>query len=132
MKLQEYVQRRSTAADEFDRFAHRSDGASVASSLATGLTLLRNSMFTRIDQDVVRFFGMDSMLAPLSADKSERKTKVEIELFQIIQSFDEVRQSNYIRMDDEWFVQWLARLRLGKQWMEIKPANKRFINLPQP
>jgi hypothetical protein len=53
------------------------------------------------------------MLAPLSVLKSERETSVEIELYAIAESAAEIDNSNYIRCEGDWPLQWLTRLRLG-------------------
>ena len=94
----------------------------VTQSLATGMTVLRNTMFTRVHDDVQRAFGMDSMLAPVSEEKSQRHAEIEIELFQIAQSVDEVKRSGYAAIDDDWYLNWLARLRLGEHWRNIRKA----------
>jgi hypothetical protein len=112
MQLDSIIARGSEAARQFDEHERRSDGARLAGSLAHGLSLLRDLMFTRLHDDVERNFGQDSMLMPLSLKDTESLTKLEIELFQIAVAAAEARTRGYVR-DAAWFSQWLARMRLG-------------------
>ena len=56
---------------------------------------------------------MDSILAPISEEKSERLAKIEIELYQIAVSAAAARAGDYADGHRDWYWQWLARLRLG-------------------
>src|SRR5688572_5049336 len=114
------IQRRAEAAAAFDQHENRGDGARVAGSLADGLNLLCDFFYTRIHGDVEKVFGMDSMLVPVSPLKSEENTKREIDLYQIVESAEEVRVHGYSGSDDDWYLNWLARLRLGD--LEATPA----------
>ena len=113
MQLQDSPQQRADAACELDEHEARNDGAQIANSLACGLTLLRDALLRRVHRDVERFYGVDSMLAPLSVLKSEHETSVEIELYVIAESAAEVDNSKYVRRGGDWFLQWLTKLRLG-------------------
>jgi hypothetical protein len=113
MSTQDRCQRRADAAVEFDRREQRSDGARVVNLLADGLSMLRDLLFTRIHGDVETLFGLDSMLLPISALKSETNTKTEIEIYQIVESMADTVANHYIKADDTWYVEWLGRLRLG-------------------
>ncbi len=83
MQIEEFVQRRTDAAQEFNLHEDRSDGLEIAGSLASGLTILRDALYKRVHEDVQRQRGMDSILMPISEEKSERLAKIEIELYQI-------------------------------------------------
>lgn len=110
----ECMVRRARAVAEFDKQSGTSNGALTANSLAYGLTLLRNSMFARIHEDVEKVFGMDSMLLPISQKQSESRAKTEIEIFQIAVSIAEVKEQSDIQFNNDWYLSWLGRLRLGE------------------
>ena len=112
------------AIEEFNRHEHRGDGAQVAGSLAGGLTVIRDSLYARMHDDVERKLGMDSMLRPISDNKAERLTKAEIELYQIAESAVAARQHGYVRTDDDWYLQWLTRLRLGPGRADERVVNR--------
>lgn len=113
MQLEECTVRRAEAANEFDTTFQREDGAHVTNSLAYGLTTLRNLLYTRVHDDVESTFGVDSMLLPVSKDQSERITKTEIELYQLVISADEVKQRGYLDASENWYLPWLGKLRCG-------------------
>ena len=112
MNTQEVVSRCSTLAEEFDQHEHRSDGLHIVESICGGLTLIRDSVYARIHADVERRMGRDSLIYPLSEEKSERTTKLEIEMYQIVVAADAAQAKGYVA-DANWFRDWLARLRLG-------------------
>ena len=112
MNAQEIVSRCSTAAEEFDHHEHRSDGLQVIESLCGGLTLIRDAVYARVHADVERRMGMDSMIFPLSEEKSERTTKLEIEIYQIVVAAGAAQARGYVA-DGNWFRDWLAELRMG-------------------
>jgi hypothetical protein len=111
METEESIQHQQ-AVEEFNKHQHRGDGARVAGSLAGGLTLLRDLLYVRLHDDVERRVGMDSMLSPVSLEKTARTTKAEIDLFQTAVSSLTVRQQKYL--DDDWYLGWLTRFRLGR------------------
>ena len=113
MDAQDIAKRRAAAADDFNRHERRSDGERVIASLGGGLTLLRDSLYARLHDDVQRRLGMDSMLSPLSEEKTERMTKLEIELFQMVVSAATVRQRGYANGADDWYLHWMGQFRLG-------------------
>jgi hypothetical protein len=113
MSVESSLRDSGRAVEEFNRHEDRQDGLRIVNSLVAGLTVLRDVTFRRVHADVQRLYGMDSMLIPLSLEKSERQTKTQIEIFQIVEATVAARQHDYIRPDDEWFADWLARLRLG-------------------
>ena len=103
------------AVEEFDRHEKRTDGVRVVSSLAGGLAVLREALYLRVHQDVERMIGRDSMLIPLSESKSRQRTKDEIETYQVAESTAAVRDFGYVGTNDDWYLAWLARLRLGER-----------------
>lgn len=113
MQSDDSAVRRTQAAEEFSQHEHRTDGAVVAGSLRGGLLVLRDSLYVRVHYDVQSRMGMDSMLAPVSEEKTQRVTKLEIELYQIAVSAAAVQERGYVSTKDDWYLQWLAKLRLG-------------------
>jgi hypothetical protein len=116
MSLQDTIDRRTDAAAEFDGKQADGQGTKVANSLSHGLSALRTALFKRIHEDVERYYGADSMLSPFSAKslhKMETNTMVEIEIYQVAVSCEEVRDRSYVA-DLEWYRDWLSRLRLGE------------------
>jgi hypothetical protein len=109
------LQRRTEAAGRFNERLSRGDGERVTGGLADGLGLLADLFLTRVHVDVQRNFGTDSMLMPTSIVKTEEKAKTEIELFQVAEAAAQCREGNYAAGHDDWFVGWLAELRLGEQ-----------------
>ncbi|HEY2839774.1 MAG TPA: hypothetical protein VGJ26_11525 [Pirellulales bacterium] len=90
----------------------RADGAAITSSLMTGLNEIDSLLFDRISSDVEIEFGEDSMLMPVSAMKSGKATRKEIEVYQGVEAAALARGAGMIR-DEIWFANWLAHLRLG-------------------
>lgn len=107
-------QRRRQAADEFNRREHRDDGAHVVDGLEAGLDLVRDQLYARVHADVERLIGRDSMLMPVSAKKGETETKREIDLFQTAVSAATAGEYGYVAAGADWYLGWLAALRLGE------------------
>lgn len=105
-------QRLTQGARQFDEHEKRKDGARVVQGLAYGLTLLRESLFSRVHQDVERLVGRDSMLVPTSEMKARDRTVEQIEIYQTAESAAAVRSFGYSTTADDWYLGWLARLRL--------------------
>jgi hypothetical protein len=105
--------RRTAATGEFNEHEHRTDGKQLVTSLAHGLTVLRDSLYVRVHDDVVRRVGMDSALSPLSEEKTERTTKLEIEIYQIVVSSLAAASRGYVGSQDDWYLDWLSQIRLG-------------------
>jgi hypothetical protein len=112
MELKDCTVRREDAGRALNEQLHRHDGGRVANSMADGITTLRNLLFNRIHEDVESKIGADSMLMPLSPAKSETAAKVEIELFSIAESTCVAHARGYAQ-DRDWYLRWLAQLRLG-------------------
>jgi hypothetical protein len=111
---EEAVQQRQQAIEDFNQHEHRGDGARVAGSLAGGLTLLRDLLYTRLHEDVERRIGEDSMLLPVSPEKTARTTKVEIDLYQVAVSAIAAGEQGYLTSGDDWYLTWLTRFCLGR------------------
>jgi hypothetical protein len=124
METEEFVKRRADAADEFNQHEGRSDGVEIAGSLAGGLTILRDALYKRLHEDVQSQMGTDSILAPISEEKSERLAKIEIELYQIAVSAVAAQAGEYVDGPGDWYWQWLTRLRLGPVQPESKIAKR--------
>ena len=113
----------SAAAEEFNRHENRCDGLRVLESLAGGLTLSRDALYARIHADVERRVGMDSMIFPLSEEKSERTTKLEIEIYQIVVAAGTARCRDYVS-DESWFRDWLVQFRMGRVETDSRAARR--------
>jgi len=130
METEESVQQRQQAIEEFNQHQRRGDGARVAGSLAGGLTLLRDLLYVRLHDDVERRIGMDSMLSPVSVEKTARTTKAEIDIFQIAVSAITVRQQTYTSGGgDDWYLGWLTRFRLGRLSEDPRVAKRLSLYL---
>jgi hypothetical protein len=103
-----------TAAEQFDRQAHRHDGVHVVASLAAGLNTLRDLFYERTHFDVEQHLGVDSMMVPLSELKTQHRTRLEVEAYQTAESAWYVHQAQYLGPQDAWYLSWLGQQRLGK------------------
>jgi hypothetical protein len=114
MAQQESLKGYAEAIDGFNQHEQRSDGAQVLASLNGGLGLLRDILFTRVHEDTLTIAGTDSMMIPLSESRAAKQTRVEIEIYQVVESAAAAKRHHFLRGDDDWFWQWLLRLRLGE------------------
>ena len=105
-------ERTEQAAQALNAQESRADGAKITASLMAGLNEFDSLLFDRISSDVEIEFGQDSMLVPVSAVKSGKATRKEIEVYQGVEAAAQARGAGKIR-DEAWFADWLARLRLG-------------------
>jgi hypothetical protein len=80
MAWEDFLCRRGEAGTEFNQLACREDGVRFATSLGDGLASLRDLLYHRLHEDVERLVGRDTMLMPVSEVKTQRATKLEIEL----------------------------------------------------
>jgi hypothetical protein len=117
------------AAEEFNLHENRTDGAGVAACLSNGLTILRESLYLRVYEDVEKNVGKDSMLAPVSESKAEKQSIEEIEIYQAVESALMVKRAGYVNQAQDWYFPWLARLRLGErgQNAEVLARSKLYI-----
>ena len=114
MNQEKRAQRRAQAAAQLEQREGRSDGARIAGSLDDGLNLLCDLFYTRIHVDVEKNFGMDSMLIPVSPIKSEENAKLEIRLYQIVETAAAAKNRQYFQSSDEEILEWAADLQLGE------------------
>jgi hypothetical protein len=117
------------AAAEFNRHADRRDGAAAVLWLDQGLTILHNSLYLRMHQDVERFVGKDSMLTPVSELKTLILANQTIEIYQIAESAATAKQLNFVDDPEAWYLDWLAHLRLSAiDWRgETIERTKRYL-----
>ena len=108
----EEATRQAELVAEFERHENRKDGQRLVSSLDTGLSVLRDLCYGRTHFDVEQLVGTDSMLMPLSEPKTQHATRMQIELFQVVESTAAARERRYVS-SEEWYLNWLARFRLG-------------------
>jgi hypothetical protein len=108
------------AAEEFNRQAGRSDGLLIATSLLAGLNVLRDAFYARVHDDVEKLVGMDSMLMPVSEEKTERLTKREIALYEIAESAACVRKLALAPAPNDWYLSWLTELWIGQLQKESR------------
>ena len=111
MNAQVIASHHSAAAEEFDLQQRRDDGQQFTESLCGGLTLVRDTFFDRVHADVEVSMGKDSILLPISEEKTERTTKMEIEAYLVAVSAAAADDRAYIA-DADWYRDWLSRLRL--------------------
>jgi hypothetical protein len=116
--------RRAAGIDQFNRQGHRSDGARVAASLEAGLNVLRDLFYERMHFDVEKIVGVDSMLVPISEVKTQRATKIEIEVFQVAEAAWAAHTYGFTSPDDGWFLAWLAGQRLADAAKDSKHAQR--------
>jgi hypothetical protein len=110
--LEECIARRAAAAAQLSKQEPNLSAEQVTNSLVYGLNTLRKLLYDRIHRDVEANVGHDSMLLPVSAERSERLARNEIESFQVSVAAMMVRERQYVSCDAKWFVSWLAQLRL--------------------
>lgn len=108
------VTRRPAAASELNQHEGWEDGLPLVESLDGGFALLAHSLYIRLHEEVEQTLGADSMLMPVSPEKTRAKTLAEIALYQTAESAIVVGQGGYLRGDSDWYVRWLVRLRLGE------------------
>jgi hypothetical protein len=119
------------AAKQFDQHEKRTDGARVAEGLTNGLTILRDSLYQRIHKDVEKAMGVDSMLVPVSEIRAQRLATEVIEAYQIAESALATRESAYLSPRDDWYLEWLARLRTGRLGLEAEAVGQSRGYLPK-
>ncbi|MGI8978156.1 MAG: hypothetical protein ACR2FY_02910 [Pirellulaceae bacterium] len=112
---EERSRRRLAATEGLSALSSRSDAQQIVERLDDGLSLLRNSFYSRLQADVEQSFGKDSMLMPLSQALTEHQVKGEIEAFLVAEVLDELSHSDILPQPAK-NRQWLQELRLaGRQ-----------------
>jgi hypothetical protein len=114
MNSERQAARRAEAVAQLESAVKRADATELVARLDAGLELLRNTFFTRVQGDVERIFGVDSMIDPLSLAKSEARSHDEIDLFQVAESAAAVHEARYLPVGQDWYRRWLGRLRMGE------------------
>lgn len=109
---EERNRRRAAAADALATLSRRPDASQIVARLDDGLTLLRNRLYTRLQTDVQRNFGRDSMLVPLSESLTENQVKGETEAYLVAEVSDELASVGILTRSDHNH-QWLRELRLA-------------------
>jgi len=107
----EKASRRTAFIEEFQRRENRQDGERVVASLDSGLEILRDLLYGRLHYDVEQNVGTDSMLMPVSEAKTLQATKIQIDIYQVVESAATAQQRTYVHSPD-WYLDWLSRLRL--------------------
>ncbi len=112
---EERSRRRLAATEALAALSRRADAPQIVQRLDDGLSLLRNSLYTRLHADVQGNFGKDSMLMPLSQALTEHRVKGEIEAFLIAEVLEELEHAALLPQPAQ-NRQWLLELRLaGRQ-----------------
>ena len=114
------VERRAAAAAQLAKQEPELATERITQSLVGGMNILRDRVFQRIDRDVEENVGHDSMLQPVSVEKSEWLAKKEIEACQVSVAALTAADRQYLHCDQKWFVSWLAQLRMGEVMGETK------------
>ncbi|MBW3600247.1 MAG: hypothetical protein KY475_23630 [Planctomycetes bacterium] len=99
-----------SAAEEFNQWAKRADGAQVTAAWLEGLSALRGLMCVRLREDVEENFGLDSLQLPTSPLETERRLELEIAIYQAAVSALFARERKQLTGDAAWLAEWLARL----------------------
>jgi hypothetical protein len=113
MLWEELCLNKAEAGREFNERCRRSDGVSVVENLGAGMIILRDILYFRLHQDVERLVGEDSMYIPVSESRSQRRTKGDIEVFQVAESAAAVKEPRS-GLDADWFATWLLRFHHGQ------------------
>jgi hypothetical protein len=116
---EERCRRRGAAVEKLSVLSRRPDAPQIVARLDDGLALLRNLLYTRLQADVERDFGRDSMLMPLSHAVTEHNVKGEIEAFMAAEVMEELVESAGLPLPAE-NQQWLSELRLASR--QDRPA----------
>ena len=113
-----FQNRREQAQAEFQQRVGSAHSADLVRSLWAGLTTLRKLLLTRLHNDVEAYYGIDSILAPMTASETHREmchAADEIEIYSLTVVLAEAAHSRYAHDDADWFREWLLRLRWGDE-----------------
>ena len=121
MPTKQQSERRSHAATELRAYYTDLSSRQVVDSLMVGLTNLRNLLMVRAHDDVERKYGADSMIGTSSSAIERRAhfAKVEVEAYSCVVFDDEVSRNGYLSSTDEWFLDWIFRLRFGEGYESV-------------
>ena len=129
MEHADSIDRLDEAAGNFNRRGNRGTGPASAASLANGLTILRETLYLRIHEDVQEQVGIDSMLSPVSEIKAQQRSIAEIEVYQAVESAISVQQAAYVKSGEDWYLPWLMWLRLGEAGRNAQAAERSKLYL---
>jgi hypothetical protein len=110
--------RRDQAQTEFQQHVGGAHSADLVHSLWTGLSTLRKLLLTRLHNDVEAYYGVDPILAPTTASETQREMRhaaSEIEIYSLKVVLAEAARNEYAGDDENWFRDWLLRLRWGDE-----------------
>ncbi|MCL4203054.1 MAG: hypothetical protein KJ000_11180 [Pirellulaceae bacterium] len=110
---QALTDRQADSANQLKLRDPTADAERIVQSLEAGLSLLVDRFYARIHFDVETQVGRDSLYEPLSEDKTCEETQGAIEVYQVVESAWAAREFGYPVAQDEWYLEWLAELRLG-------------------
>lgn len=119
--LTQQSERRARAADELGNLDPRLNAPQVVDQLSAGLTRLREMMIERVQEDVQRHFGMDTVFSPPSqaaCDRQMLKARWEIEFYSILVASDEAAEHGATQITGEVLRDWLFRLRMEEHLQE--------------
>jgi len=116
---EERCRRREAAVEKFSALSQRPDAPQIVARFDDGLTLLRNLLYTRLEADVERDYGRDSMLMPLSHAVTEHNVKGDIEAFMVAEVMDELAETAVLPRPGE-NRKWLLELRFAAR--QDRPA----------
>lgn len=108
-------QRREVAAAELAHHSPQLQASPIVDRLSAGLTQLRDLLVNRIHSDVELEFGVDTMISPSSSAtevKQILRAGIEFDVYSSFVANDEVLRGSYVDCAGEWFLNWLARLRM--------------------
>ena len=102
--------------------------------LSNSLTRLGAALIKRSSEDVQEEFGKDSMvLSSLrEIERQTRRARTEVDAFSCVLVNDEATQYRFLFNDDNWFLDWLLRLRFGNQSERIKQERVEDYQLVTP
>lgn len=118
-KLQ--TERRKRAVAELQAKAPQIDSSVVVHSIMVGLTHLRNLLVARAHDDVEQHYGSDSLLGTslTEIERRAQRAKAEVEAYSCVVIHDQVSRGGYLENADEWFLDWIFRLRLGSGYKPV-------------
>lgn len=128
MSTKQRSERLDLAVEELVNHCPALDSQSIVDSLSVGLTHLRSMLLVRVQDDVERKYGADSMVgASLSEiERLAQVAKVEVEAYACIVANDEAIQNGYVEDSDDWFLNCMFRLRFGDGYKSF--AEKRIAH----
>lgn len=122
MIASEFAEQRKQACIELRQRCPEIVAEHFVGCLSSSLTQLRTALIERARDDVEQEFGKDSMMLS-SLHEKEQQTRcatTEIEAYCCILINEEANENRYLANEDNWFLDWLLRLRFGDHSDEIR------------